>query len=145
MHLKEQSTMQAATMDRRKDAVILLARILLMILYIPAGWDKMIHFGGTVGFMGQLGLPLPLLAAIIAVVMELPVAIAIVVGIYTGPLAVLQAIYTLAAGFIGHHYWTMADPERTANMINFYKNVSICGGLLLLWVTGAGKYSVDKR
>ena len=30
-------------------------------------------------------------------------------------------------------------------MINFYKNVSIMGGLLLLYVTGAGKYSIDAR
>ncbi len=137
--------MQVAAMDRRKDAVILLARILLMILFVPSGWAKLIHFGGTVGLMGRVGLPLPLLAALIAVVMELPVGLAIVVGIYTGPLAALLAIYTLATGFIGHHYWTMAGPERIGNMINFYKNVAICGGLLLLWVTGAGKYSLDKR
>jgi putative oxidoreductase len=30
-------------------------------------------------------------------------------------------------------------------MINFYKNVSIIGGLLLLSVTGPGKYSFDRR
>lgn len=137
--------MQLAVTDRRTDGVILLARILLMILFVPAGWAKLIHFSGTVALMGHIGLPLPLLAAIIAVVMELPVGLAVVVGIYTRPLALLLAIYTLAAGFIGHHYWTMAGPERTGNMINFYKNVAICGGFLLLWVTGAGKYSIDKR
>jgi putative oxidoreductase len=31
------------------------------------------------------------------------------------------------------------------NMINFYKNVSIIGGLLLLSVTGPGKYSIDRK
>jgi putative oxidoreductase len=31
------------------------------------------------------------------------------------------------------------------NMIHFYKNISIIGGLLLLCVTGAGKYSIDRR
>jgi len=30
-------------------------------------------------------------------------------------------------------------------MINFYKNISIIGGFLLLYVTGAGKYSIDAR
>lgn len=137
--------MQRAAMGRGQDAVILLARILLMILYIPAGWGKMIHFGGTVALMAHEGLALPLIAAIIAVVMELPVGLAVVIGIYTAPLALLLAMYTLAAGFIGHHYWTMAGPGRLANMIHFYKNVSICGGFLLLWVTGAGRYSIDKR
>lgn len=137
--------MQAVSMERRRDAVILLARILLMLLFIPSGWGKLLHFGGTVALMAHEGLPLPLLAAIIAIVMELPVALAILLGSYTAPLAALLAIYTLAAGFIGHHYWTLAGPERIANMINFYKNVAICGGLLLLWVTGAGKYSLDER
>src|SRR5579862_8954872 len=116
--------MQAATMDRRRDAVILLARILMMILFIPAGWEKLIHFDHTVALMANVGLPLPLLAAIVAIVLELPVGIAIVVGFYTAPLAALLAVYTLAAGFIGHHYWTMAGGERMGNMINFYKNVA---------------------
>lgn len=137
--------MQAATMDRRRDAVILLARILLMMLFVPAGWNKLIHFGSTVALMGHVGLPVPLIAAIVAIIMELPVGIAVVVGIYTAPLALLLALYTLAAGFIGHHYWTMAGSERMDNMINFYKNISICGGFLLLWVTGAGRYSLDER
>jgi len=67
------------------------------------------------------------------------------VGFYTAPLAILLAVYTLATGFVGHHYWTMTGAERMGNMINFYKNVAICGGFLLLWVTGAGRYSLDKR
>lgn len=137
--------MDAVTIDRRKDAVLLLARVLMMILFIPFGWSKLVHFGATVALMQHAGLPLPLIAAVVAIVMELAVGVAIVLGIYTAPLGVLLALYTLVAGFIGHHYWTMEEPERLASMINFYKNVAICGGLLLLWVTGAGRYSVDKR
>ena len=77
--------------------------------------------------------------------MEFFVGIAIVIGFYTRPLALLLALYTLATAVIGHHYWTMLDGERMANMINFYKNISIAGGLLLLCITGPGKYSVDRR
>ncbi len=71
--------------------------------------------------------------------------IAIILGILTRPLAVLLAFYTLAAALIGHHYWTMTGPAQYENMINFYKNVSIMGGCFLLYVTGAGKYSIDAR
>jgi putative oxidoreductase len=39
----------------------------------------------------------------------------------------------------------MDGAERMANMINFYKNISIIGGLLLLCVTGPGRYSIDRR
>jgi putative oxidoreductase len=51
----------------------------------------------------------------------------------------------LAAAFIGHRYWTMSGATAFDNMIHFYKNISIVGGLLLLYVTGAGKYSIDAR
>ncbi|HWT36719.1 MAG TPA: DoxX family protein, partial [Paraburkholderia sp.] len=50
-----------------------------------------------------------------------------------------------ATALIGHHYWTMQGMERYANTINFYKNLSIMGGLFLLVITGPGRYSIDRR
>jgi putative oxidoreductase len=102
-------------------------------------------FSGTVKEMIAEGAPLPTISAIIAIIMELFVGIALVIGFYTRPLALLFALYTLGTALIGHHYWSMPDTERAANIINFYKNVSIIGGLVLLCVTGAGKYSVDSK
>ena len=54
-------------------------------------------------------------------------------------------LLAVAAAVIGHQFWNMVDPDRAASMINFYKNVSIAGGLLLLCITGPGSYSIDKR
>ena len=90
------------TAERFRDEVILVARILLVVLFV-------------------------------------------VFGAWTRPLSLLLALYTLATALIGHHFWTMDGTDRTANAINFYKNVSIIGGFLLLYVTGPGKYSVDAR
>ncbi|GAB2539690.1 DoxX family protein [Rhodanobacter koreensis] len=137
--------MRYTLFEHRKDELILLARVLLMILFVIFGWSKLTGFAGTVAYMASDGVPLPTVAAAIAVVMEFFVGIAIVIGFYTRPLALLLALYTLATAMIGHHYWTMLDGERMASMINFYKNISITGGLLLLCVTGPGKYSVDRR
>lgn len=132
-------------LDNQRDAIILLARILLMVLFIITGWPKMMHFGGTVAYMTSLGVPLPMAAAAVAVIMEFFVGIMLIIGFYTRPLALLFALFVLGTALLGHQYWTMVDPERTGNMINFYKNISIIGGLLLLAVTGPGKYSVDGR
>ncbi|MGH8157414.1 MAG: DoxX family protein [Rhodanobacter sp.] len=137
--------MRYTLFEHRKDELILLARILLMALFVIFGWSKLTGFAGTVGYMASEGVPLPTVSAIIAVVMEFFVGVAIVIGFYTRPLALLLALYTLATAVIGHHYWTMLDGERAANMINFYKNISITGGLLLLCITGPGKYSIDRR
>ena len=137
--------MRYTLFDRHKDEAILIARLLLMILFVLFGWSKLTGFSGAVAIMVAEGTPVPTVAAIIAVVMEFFVGIAIVLGFYTRPLAFLLALYTLAAAVIGHHYWTMLDGQRIANMIDFYKNISIMGGLLLLCVTGPGKYSIDRK
>jgi putative oxidoreductase len=137
--------MRYTLFENRKNEVILAARILMMILFVMFGWAKLTGFSGTVAYMTSSGAPVPALSAIIAVVMELVVGLALVVGFYTRPLALLLALYTLGTAIIGHHFWNMTGAEQYANMINFYKNISIIGGLLLLVVTGPGKYSFDKQ
>ncbi|WP_267224372.1 DoxX family protein [Dyella silvae] len=137
--------MRYTLLEGRKDGMLLLARILLMILFVIFGWSKLTGFSGTASYMASTGLPLPTLSAAIAVIMEFVVGMAIVIGFYTRPLALVLGFYTLAAAIIGHQFWNMDDPERIGAMINFYKNVSIAGGLLLLCITGPGKYSLDRK
>lgn len=137
--------MRYALLDNHRDALLLLARILLMALFVLFGFSKLTDYAGTTAYMAAEGLPLPALAAAVVIAMEFFVGLAIVLGFWTRPLALLLALYTLGTALIGHHYWTMAGAERMANMINFYKNLSIIGGLLLLCLTGPGRYSADRR
>jgi putative oxidoreductase len=137
--------MRYTLFENQKDAVVLVARILLMVLFVIFGWSKLTGFAGTVAYMTSTGAPVPELSAVIAVVMEFVVGIALLVGFYTRPLALLLALYTLGTAIIGHHFWNMTGAAKYENMINFYKNISIMGGLLLLCVSGAGKYSIDRR
>lgn len=127
------------------DVVLLVSRILLAALFVLFGWAKITGFSGTVDYMAHVGAPAPMLSAVIAVVMEFVVGILIIVGFYTRPLAVLLALYTIATAIIGHHFWNMTGADQMANMINFYKNVSIAGGLLALAVTGPGRFSIDRK
>jgi putative oxidoreductase len=137
--------MRYTLFDNQRDVIILLARILLMILFIMSGWSKLTGFDGTVGYLTSLGAPMPTVAAAVAVIMEFFVAILLIVGFYTRPLALLFALFVIGTAVIGHPFWTMVDPERAANSTQYFKNLSICGGLLLLSVTGAGRFSVDGR
>jgi putative oxidoreductase len=131
--------------ERIRDELILIARFLLALLFLIFGWDKFGDYSGTVAYMTQSGAPLPIIAALVAIVVEFVVSIAIILGIWTRPLAVVLALYSLATAYIGHPYWSMEGVNRSANMINFYKNFSIIGGFMLLYLTGPGKYSVDAR
>ena len=130
-------------MNGINNELILVARLLLTALFLIFGWRKLRDLSGTVSQMVQLGLPTPVLAAFVSIIMELPVAFAVAVGAFTRPLALLMFLYTLGTARFGHRYWTMTGSERVDNMDGFYKNLGIMGGFLLLYVTGAGKYSID--
>jgi putative oxidoreductase len=123
--------------------LILVARLFLATLFLIFGWRKLRDYSGTVRQIVQLGGPMPRLAAAIAILMELPVALAVAVGAFARPSALLLVLYTLGTALIGHRYWTMTGAAQVDSMDGFYKNLSIMGGFLLLYITGAGKYSID--
>jgi len=125
------------------DEVILAARLFLATLFLIFGWRKLTDYSGTVRQMVQDGVPTPQLAAAVAIFMELPVAFAVAVGAFTRLAAVLMALYTLGTSLVEHRYWTKADANYVDSMESFYKNLGIMGGFLLLYITGARKFSVD--
>jgi putative oxidoreductase len=130
-------------MNGINDELILAARIFLTALFLIFGARKLRDYSGTVAQITHLGGPMPALAAVVAIVMELPVAFAVLVGAFTRPSAFLMFIYTLGTALIGHRYWTVTGAERVESMDGFYKDLSIMGGFLLLFMTGAGHYSID--
>jgi putative oxidoreductase len=139
------NTLRYFDFGQSRALILLIARIALILLFIIFGLPKISGFSGTVAYMEHLGTPLPTLAAVIAVFMEVAAAILVIIGFFTRPLAILFVFYTLGTAVIGHHYWNMTGDAVMPNMINFYKNISIAGGFLLLAVTGPGAISVDKR
>ena len=137
--------MQYLSLEKYRNGLLLLVRILLMVLFVLFGWEKLIGFSGTIGYMASVGAPLPAVAAAIAVIVELGFGILIIAGFYTRPLAIVLAVYTVITGLMGHQYWHMTGMDQYMAMINFYKNISIAGGFLALALTGPGKYSIDRK
>jgi putative oxidoreductase len=130
--------------DRLADPVLLVGRILLVILFVMFGWDKIVGFRGTIAYFTAEHIPLPFVAAVIAAGVEFFVGLAIALGFLTRPLALLLALYTLGTAILGHPFWTLTDGARLMNEINFFKNISIIGGCLLLYVAGPGRYALDE-
>ena len=51
--------------------------------------------------------------------------------------------FMIVASFSSHAYWSVPDAQRGNQTAHFWKNISMMGGLVLLFITGAGRYSVD--
>jgi Predicted membrane protein len=119
---------------------LLVARILLSIIFITAGWGKLIDISGTAGWFGSIGLPAPGILVWLVTALELLGGIAILVGFKTRWVAWALAAFCVGAAVLGH-----SDFSDMNNQIMFMKNLAIAGGFLALAVAGAGAYSVDAR
>ena len=135
----------SASTSNINDAVALVGRILLAAIFIKSGFGKITGFEGTVGYIASKGLPLPQIGAIVAILVELGGGILLAVGFKARWAALAIAIFTLAAGIIFHNYWAVDAAQRMGQEINFWKNISMTGGLLMVYAFGPGRYSVDKR
>ncbi len=125
--------------------VALVARILLALMFLLAGFSKFGNLGGIAGYIGSKGLPLPMLLAIGTAVLEVVGGLAIIVGYRARIAGLVLALFTLLAALLFHNYWAMPAEQQTMQQLLFMKNVSIAGGLLLLAAFGPGGLSLDAR
>ena len=116
----------------------LAGRVLLAVLFLLSGVGKVGAYAATAAYMSSAGVPGALLPVVIAT--EALGALAIIVGWRTRVVAFLLAGFCLLSALAFHR--NFADQVQ---MINFLKNVSICGGFLLLVANGAGPLSIDRR
>jgi putative oxidoreductase len=129
----------------QKDAVVLVARLLMAAIFIFSGFGKIGGFEGTAGYIGAKGLPLPALLTIGAIAVELGGGVLLAIGWKARWAALALAVFTLVAGFIFHNFWAVPPEQLLNQRTNFFKNIAMVGGLLVFWVHGAGTLSVDKR
>jgi putative oxidoreductase len=126
------------------DAMLAAGRVLIAILFVMSGLEKVMDIPGTAAAIGGKGLPMPSALAIATVVVELGGGLLIIVGWQTRMVALALALFTAVAAYFFHDFWHYPEgPQYTNNMIHFMKNASIIGGLLMLCAAGAGRYSLD--
>jgi putative oxidoreductase len=92
-----------------------------------------------------VGLPLPELAAAVAIVVEVGGALALILGFGTRFAALALAVFTLVATVVFHNFWAVPAEQVMVQQLMFFKNVGVVGGLLALTAFGAGALSVDAR
>ena len=139
------ATATATTTNSTQDTLALIGRILVAYLFIPAGIGKLMGFSGTVGYITSVGLPLPEVGAVIAIIVELGLGIALLLGFKTRWTAIVMAIFSIATALFFHKYWSAPDAMKMMQQINFNKNIAIAGGLLALAAFGPGRFGIDKK
>ncbi len=107
-------------------------------LFIAGGWTKLAGASATQAYFARYALPFPELAWAIAVAVELGGGLAILLGLFTRPVAIVLGLWCIATALIAHS--NFADH---AMQIQFMKNLAMAGGFVYVALLGAGAWSLD--
>ena len=134
--------MSASTTSR--DWAALAGRLMLAAIFVHSGFGKITGFAGTAAHIASGGWPMPEVGAVIAIVFELGGGLLLVAGYQARWVALAMAVFTVVAGIMFHNYWDAPAAQRTMQFIHFWKNVSMAGGLLMVYAFGPGRLSIDR-
>lgn len=110
----------------------LVSRALIALLFVVAGFNKLMGFEGTAGYITSLGVPMATLVTVLVIVIEIPVALMFVFCpkkiCWTGGALIG---FTLLATVLAHNPWAAnVDPMAFKNVMTAaLKNIAIIGGI----------------
>lgn len=143
------------------NVLFFVGRILFVLIFIVSGASKLMDISSTASMIsgkivipqelsglatqveGATGMTVPQLLAIAAGVVELGAGLMLAVNFGSRIAALLLIGFTVAATFYFHDFWNQVGADRTNNMVHAMKNVSIVGALLVFFVLGAWRPSID--
>ena len=116
----------------------ILGRIFLSLIFLLAGFGKIFNYEGTIGYMESFGVPGYLLVP--AIIIEILFPLLVIVGYKTKLAAIILSLFSILLAILFH-----TDFSNQMQLMSFLKNFAIAGGFLIIFVKGAGKYSVDHK
>jgi uncharacterized membrane protein YphA (DoxX/SURF4 family) len=144
------------------NVTLVLGRILFVLVFILSGVQKLMDIPGTASLIGSkvvlpealaaytpqleaaTGMTTPTMLAILAGIVEVGAALMIAANIGARAGAVLLILFTIAATWYFHAFWTMEGADRQANMVQALKNLSLIGGLMVIFVIGSWRPGYDR-
>lgn len=125
---------------RHLDAFLLAGRIFVGAIFVLSGVLKLTGIApySTRGwpaewFFGPLGASVELFGGAL-----------VIAGLATRYGCLIMFLFMIVATFSAHRFWEFADPAQfRAQQSQFFKNVSIFGGFILIFALGPGRYSLD--
>ncbi len=133
--------------------MMLLGRFCMAVIFLMAGVNKFIDWNGTLGYMkagmsNVMGLQLTEMMPVLlvaAALLEILGALALILGNRTRLAAGALALFLIPTTLIFHNFWAVAPEQQQLQMMMFFKNLAIFGGLLVLLGAGPGRLSADAK
>lgn len=126
--------------DSMVDALLLVGRVLIAAMFLLTVW-----FGSpTAAYLTSINYVMPEWMSLLARIAEWIIVVS-VLGVGTRYGAVLGLLFVIIATVTAHRYWGYPQAAQLMQYTFLVKNLAAAGGLILLFVTGAGRFSVDNK
>jgi len=122
----------------------LIGRILIALIFLKSGFEKIVGFAGVAGYMAKVGMPAPELLLVGSIVFEIAGGLMLLLGWRAWLGALLLAVFIVPATLIFHNFWAVEATEYVNQVNHFMKNVSILGALVFVMGMGPGPLSLGK-
>lgn len=117
-------------------------RVLLCLIFLFSGVNKMFNFDATAARMADAGMPIAPLFLVGAIGLELVGSLLVITGLQIQLGALMLLAFLLPATFIFHPFWQFEGQQQAIERIQFMKNLAIMGALLMLVAHGRRGFSV---
>ena len=125
------------------DIILLVCRIGLASLFYFSIQGKLANIEGFVASLASRGVPGGMALGYLAVTAEIVGSLGVLLGLGTRYAALLLVLFVIVATVISHLYWLAPVEQVRTQTTQFYKNVGLIAGYLLLFVAGPGRISLD--
>lgn len=124
---------------------LLLLRVSMVPLFLYSGFGKLMDIPGTAARLPGGAEGLGLLMAVGATVLELAGALALLLGLFARPVALVFIPYIIAATLMFHNFWASPPAMVVPQTLNFLKNVGLVGGMSIIAAFGAGPFQAFRH
>ncbi|SRR5258708_17619567 len=115
-----------------------LGRLLMSVIFILSGFQKLMHFTQSASFMAAKGIPLATVALVVTIAIELGCGLLLITGYKVRYVAIVMALWMVPVTLTFHNFWAYQGVDREIQMVNFLKNLAITGGLLVAAFSSRG-------
>jgi uncharacterized membrane protein YphA (DoxX/SURF4 family) len=121
----------------------LIGRVIIGVIFILAGFQKIVNWQPTVNAVENLGVSVPHIFVLVALTLELLGGVFLILGYKTRFGAFLLVLMIVPATLLFHSFWNASEADYKDAFDAFIRNMFYFAALLIISAFGAGKYSID--
>ena len=123
----------------------LVGRILLALIFLFSGYEKIGAFSKVAAGMAAKGVPFAEGALVVTIIVEIAGGLMLILGWKARWAALALLLWLIPVTLLYHNFWAVDAAQYRSQFNHFMKNLCIMGGMLYIMAFGAGSLSIDRK